>query len=381
MPFKDILKMVEPNMQPKCIFIITGEHPYDCIGGAELQAYLIAKNIKDYFEKTVFCTVFSKRAIINIESDLLIHISLKNEFLLKKIFRFVKYVKENKPQIIYVRCLYSFWWINLIARLFVIPVVYHISGDSQCRFAKINGSRFLAGLLKNFYIYNTQFANLVIAQTKTQASIYQETFRKLPAVVYNAQLPDELHYPKDYSKIKILWIGKQFKKPERFIELYEMMKDESKYEFLLGGIFSDEQVSNFKHINNQNHNFKFLGKLTRQEVYHYLQESHVLINTSELEGFPNTFIEAWQRGVIVISDKINPDNILTEKKIGFVCENIGEIKTTIEELFSNDLSTAKEYAARAIKYASLNHNMQITAQNIYQLLKPLIQINGKSYIS
>jgi glycosyltransferase involved in cell wall biosynthesis len=43
-------------------------------------------------------------------------------------------------------------------------------------------------------------------------------------------------------------------------------------------------------------NVDYLGARRQREVNELLARAHVLVNTSITEGYPNTFIQAWQRG-------------------------------------------------------------------------------------
>lgn len=368
-------------MSERCVFIISGEHPDFCIGGSELQAYLLAQNLTKYFRLVCFITTYSKEYGEKKESPNLIHIALNNDSILRKVIDFKKKLEFYKPQIVYVRCLYSFWWLNLLVKFFKIPTVFHLSGDSQTRYADILQHFTLRTFLKNFYIWNIRYSNIIIAQTETQANLYFQTFNRRPVVLYNSQLPNMKPMIKEYSIIKIIWIGKAFKNPEKFIELFSALKHKVNYEFLMVGVFSEEQTKQYLLLANKYANFTFLGELSREEVGNYLNASHVLINTSDIEGFPNTFIEAWQRGVIVISNKINPDNVLTKNRIGFVCESIDSIVATIEGLFTNDFVLAKEYSVLAREYALKKHNVHINIDRLFSIIKNHLSANAQSNIS
>lgn len=357
----------------RTVFIVTGDHPNNCTGGSEYQAYLIAKGLSNLFERIFFCTVFSNETNINYEDENLIHLSIRKGFLPRKVLQFLLFARRFKPDIFYVRCLYSFWWIKLIGIVLNKPVVYHLSSDNHAQFARVNLKTLPSVAVKNFYIWATQFSNIVISQTKGQADLYKRTFNISPTTVYNAQLPGSDHIIKNYSKISVLWLGKAFKNPERFTELATRMGSEKRFEFLLAGLFTENQIRCFSEMQKNTTNFKYLGYLNRAEVYKELDNAHVLINTSDVEGFPNTFIEAWFRGVIVISDKINPDNILIDNGIGFLCKNIAEIELKLKELFAGDLTKAKEYSAKAKEYAFKNHNINEVSGEIFKIIQGLYQ--------
>jgi len=360
-------------VNPKTIIIITGEHPYKCTGGSEMQAYLIAKGLSAYYRKTIFCTVFSKETCIEFETDNFVHLSLKNGFLPWKILRFLIFMRELKPDVFYVRCLYSFWWLKLVSKWYKKPIIYHLSSDGQTFYKKLDHNSLLSSLFHNFYVWTIQFSSKIIAQTKVQAELYKKTFNILPNIVYNAQPIVTNGVQKNYSKIYIIWIGKGFKNPEKFTALAINMRNSELFEFIIAGIFTARQISSFEDIQKYTTNFRYLGEISRTEVFRQLDNAHVLINTSLMEGFPNTFIEAWLRGVIVISDKINPDNILTEKGIGFVCNGINEIESKLYELFSGDLTLAKDYSAKAKEYAFKNHNINEASGKIFQIIQGLYQ--------
>ncbi|WP_430404412.1 glycosyltransferase [Fluviicola sp.] len=82
-------------------------------------------------------------------------------------------------------------------------------------------------------------------------------------------------------------------------------------------------------------NFHYLGEIPNSEVNKQLSQSHILVNTSQYEGFSNTFVQAWMRKVVVVSLNSNPDGLLTDKEIGFVSGNPDELEKTIGDLVDN----------------------------------------------
>ena len=71
----------------------------------------------------------------------------------------------------------------------------------------------------------------------------------------------------------------------------------------------------------------YLLSLDNTKVNQLFEKSHILVHTGFVEGFPNTFIQAWMRKMVVLSLQIDPDNVLTSKKIGFLGKNFDNFVT------------------------------------------------------
>jgi glycosyltransferase involved in cell wall biosynthesis len=80
-----------------------------------------------------------------------------------------------------------------------------------------------------------------------------------------------------------------------------------------------------------------------------------------LEGFSNTFLEAWAVGVPVVSTKnVNPDYIITTYKLGIITDNYEEIPKKIDQLISDQ--QYKNFSQRCIDYVKEKHDPVKLAQ-------------------
>ena len=113
----------------------------------------------------------------------------------------------------------------------------------------------------------------------------------------------ELGIPED--KITLSFIGRlsSEKNPLKFIEIIKKFKDDSRYFFLLAGdgelrenVLSETE----KYFTKKN--FCYLGNYSHPEKV--LAVSHLLLNTSSIEGMPLTIIEAFAMCVPVIAPNI-----------------------------------------------------------------------------
>ncbi len=93
--------------------------------------------------------------------------------------------------------------------------------------------------------------------------------------------------------------------------------------------------------------------MSRDGVSEFYRKSRILCCTSDFEGFPNTFLEAWSYGVPTVST-FDPDNLIAAMGLGKVCRNISDLAAGIRELL--DVPERWDMASRAARqYYVENH--------------------------
>jgi glycosyltransferase involved in cell wall biosynthesis len=104
---------------------------------------------------------------------------------------------------------------------------------------------------------------------------------------------------------EILWVGsiRDYKRPELFLRLAEQLPD---YRFkMIGGGDSDAASRSYRDDIERRAralpNVEFLGFLPLAQVETHFDRARVFVNTSTHEGFPNTFLQAWARGVPTVA--------------------------------------------------------------------------------
>jgi glycosyltransferase involved in cell wall biosynthesis len=79
-------------------------------------------------------------------------------------------------------------------------------------------------------------------------------------------------------------------------------------------------------------NVEYLGHTSASEALDIMGNAAALLCTSELEGFPNTFLEAWSVGTPVVTLNIDPGGVIQERNLGFVSRTQEQAATDIRRL-------------------------------------------------
>jgi len=167
----------------------------------------------------------------------------------------------------------------------------------------------------------------------------------------------------------ILWCANwgKHKRPELFVDLAREMENSS-YNFIMLGGHSDKSYVD-RLLQNCPQNLKVTGQLPFKEALTYFSGASLFVNTSspDGDGFPNTFIQSWLRGVPVLSFGFNPDEVITENKLGFVVQSIQEAKDTCMQVLENE-NIYQGLSNKVLNYAKQNHTVKVMTDHFINTL-------------
>ena len=102
-------------------------------------------------------------------------------------------------------------------------------------------------------------------------------------------------------------------------------------------------------------NIDYLGHVAPDKTRKIIGDAAVLLSTSDEEGFPSVFLEAWSTGTPVVSLNIDPDELIGKKHLGRVSGSIEHAVSDIQTLL-NSTNDREQIAIRARRYVEEAHS-------------------------
>jgi len=365
-------------MNKKIKILIISEHYWESqIGGAELQIKYILDYLGETYSKIYTYITENNKKIYSDEIKL---IKIRRRKILEIIFgqiiyfiKMMKIILKEKPDFIYHRNL-----TNL-----ALPVIFfknksksiiHIASEKDLCFELVYNKYFLRNLLdyygKKLLIYKT---NVIISQANYQSNLLIKKYnRKADLIIHNAHpFPKEPIY-KNNDVLQIVWAAnfKYEKQPELFIELSNRINIYGVNFIMIGRLPNSKYGKELLNKINNSKNLTYIGGQSIERVNMYLSESHIFVNTSLYEGFPNTFIQAWMRKVPVVSLNVDPDNVIKINNLGLHSLSFENMVNDVKKLIF-DKALRKKMGDDAQKYAFQNYSL-----NNFEKIKSLIDREG-----
>ncbi len=315
-------------MKKICIF--NSYYPF-IKGGAEYQAKMIAQQLRGHYEVFFISYGHLKDEIIYDEEIKIYCLSLNSKIDRITLYHYSarkieKILKKEHPEIIYQRILNSYsYHLGNLSKKYRINLFIHIADNYCLEFDSSLRSKVRYYLFKKIRKLYQQKTIHFITQTSIQNSLLESHCVTSSLQFYNIHPEPQYNISEEkrFGSKKIVWIGsvRKVKNFELFLRLVEDLKEED-FSFVMLGRFENTEYSlRLQEKAKSFDNLQCLGEVDNSEVNRVLSESFLLVNTSFSEGFSNTFIQAWLRGVPVISYIVNPDNLFDDKKLGICCNN------------------------------------------------------------
>jgi glycosyltransferase involved in cell wall biosynthesis len=162
--------------------------------------------------------------------------------------------------------------------------------------------------------------------------------------------------------IDVLWVGnlRALKRPELALELARRLPD---IRFTLAGgpmpggqTYFDDVAAAAARLPN----VQMLGAVKYADTGPLFDRTRVFLNTSSIEGFPNTFLQAWIRGVPVVSF-FDPDGMVHRLQLGRIATSLDDMREALRALI--DVHVYRELIGRRARdFASREYTAGMAAR-------------------
>jgi len=368
------------------ICFITVSHPIYGLGGAEIQSYIYAKEFSRQGWEVFFLSQEGEKKgeFDNIGIKLIKYCKPKNA--ISHNFKLIILLFKIRPNVIFYRFhRYQIFTIVIIAKLIGARVIWSIMSDNRCgRVASTIESRenmkikirrrLSAYYLCKYYLQDLLFyvgiknVLFIIAQNKYQQNVVEKAFKKKSSILYSG-VPIPEYNATRKNQVVFIATMKYMKNPEIFCEISKKFNRKDIQFILIGENYSEPKLA--KRLENliKESDVIYLGKQNYPFVGKILSESKVLVNCSDFEGFPNTFILSWVHGTPVVSLKVDPDNLIKNEKLGCICEgNIDQMIKYINDITSN-LSLWQNCSTHIYNYSKHKFNITNSVKNLISIIR------------
>jgi glycosyltransferase involved in cell wall biosynthesis len=177
-------------------------------------------------------------------------------------------------------------------------------------------------------------ADVVLAQTTAQEQALLRNFERASRVVpplLDLAGRTRRSYPD--RDIDVLWLGnlRPLKRPELLLEAARALPHLTFH--LAGGPMpgSESFYDEVQRRASQLGNVTFHGLVPYEQTKRLYERSRVLAATSEVEGFPNTYLQAWAHGVPVVAF-LDPEQFIERYGLGRIVQNAADLPHALEHL-------------------------------------------------
>lgn len=352
-------------------------------GGAELQIVLLARALAIKGHEIVIIDPASAESFMTSEGIKIINLPKWNKgirgirMIVYRIPYLWKIFLSQNADFYYVRMKSYFHLIPFLAarklkRKFIQGIASDIDLLSLREKIKyqIKGSislfQILTAYIPSVFAFNflLKHADYVIAQHSGQLSharLVKGRFVMFPNIVERTNLPIAQSSSGNY----FIYVGSLsiLKGADKLYQLVRMI--DTRISIVIVGQPNDQKSKSIFEKLSKIENVIVKGRLPQQETLKLMSNAKALINTSNYEGFPNVFLEAWSIGLPVISLNVNPGEVFDKYNLGVCCDgDMQKMKLCIEENVTSNIN--KEDLR---DYVSTLHDFDTAANRFLKILQ------------
>lgn len=320
-------------------------------GGAEKMLTLVANGLDD-LGYTVYIYTYDDDAKHYILNKGIIHISAESPIKIRKIRRFLqifqirRMIQKVNPDAVISFLNYPNALCILATTLLTIPVIICERADPNW------GTNYIERLRKFIY----RFADGGVFQTEEARSCFTPVLRDKSCVIPNAITVPQNLKPASQRRNEIAFVGRfemvQKRQDLMLLAFCKVVESHPEVKLVFYGDGPDEsEVRNMAAKLNLSEKVVFAGFVNN--IFESINESKMLVMTSDYEGIPNSLLEAMSLGLPVIATDCSPGGarMLIEHSVNGLLVPKGNVEAISEAIlfFLENDQIAEECGRKAME--------------------------------
>jgi glycosyltransferase involved in cell wall biosynthesis len=245
-------------------------------------------------------------------------------------------LKRADADVYYISCAgFRVGLCALFGRIYRRRILFRIASDTDCEPSKLLIEHNL-WREKRLYEFGLRRVDAILAQSEKQQEALRRNYglncRLAAMMVDQAQM----NLTFEQRSVSVLWVSnlRDLKRPDLLLELAARIPNLDVH--MIGGAIASS-VALYDEIRQRAEtmqNVTFHGQIPYHDVNEFFARARVFVNTSDIEGFPNSYLQAWARGTPVIAF-FDPDHLIAREGLGFAVQSMEEMQIAVAELTAN----------------------------------------------
>jgi glycosyltransferase involved in cell wall biosynthesis len=323
------------------------------VGGAERQQWLLASALRTAGWRVVVGVRDALESNRRVTVEGVEFVKLGEKQLLWAWYRFLV---SEQPDWWYWRCASHLLGLAaLVSKVARVRMIFAVGFDTD---VNIRHALFQRPRWWPLYALGLACANRIFVQNEKQLSSMPRLWRAKTWKIPSINPATQTAIPHSQRAQYVAWVAmlRRFKRPDLLVEI---ARRAPQIHFVVCGGpttftaepgYGDEIASALRRLPN----VEYRGQVSPDEAVQVITEAAVFLSTSDEEGFPNTFLQAWSAGTPVVSLTIDPDHILERHALGKVSPTIEQAIADIGRLMDSP-QEREAISSRARRYIADNH--------------------------
>jgi glycosyltransferase involved in cell wall biosynthesis len=215
---------------------------------------------------------------------------------------------------------------------------------------------------KWLYSYGLRRANAVLSQHGFQQAALSKNYGVASLVADMLVDPPTRELVLSERDVPVLWVNnlRDFKRPDLALELARRLPCRQIH--MVGGPQSGfhELYETTQRKSVALPNLSFHGRIPYHDVGDFYDRARVFVNTSDNEGFPNSYLQSWRRGVPVVAF-FDPDGLIRREGLGYAVSGMDEMQQAVKKLLTDD-DEWQRISARCRAYMARHHGDDVVLE-------------------